>query len=255
MTRGTYRVSVVMPALDEEPNLAAAVEDVLQGFGKFNIAGEVIIVNDGSKDRTGAIADEYRDRFPRIRVIHHRSPRGIGASFMEGVQSAEGDAVVMFPGDGENDAGEILRYMPLIDHVDIVNPYICNPGKRSRWRRLLSFGFKTIINISFGMSFRCVTGTVLYRRAVLEDISAVSRGFFYQPELLIKATRRGYLFAEVPYFLKSRTGGASKSTTFISFINVVSSYLRTLAEVYTSGRQGTRVSPRSVTAGRMKEHP
>ena len=98
-----------MPALNEEKNILDAVNNTLKSFDDFGINGEIIVINDGSRDKTKALADEVMKKDSRVRLINHDTPRGIGASFWDGVDNANGDMVTMLPGDNENDPWEILR--------------------------------------------------------------------------------------------------------------------------------------------------
>src|SRR5512138_632255 len=134
----TYQITAIMPSLNEEKNLAAAVRNVAAAYERLGIRGEIVIVNDGSSDGTGKLAEGLKAAHPFIQVLHHPAPQGIGGSFWDGVQAAQGDVVVMIPGDGENDAAEILRYLPLMEHVDMVVPYVFNRQVRSWFRRRLS---------------------------------------------------------------------------------------------------------------------
>ena len=76
-----------MPALNEEKNIKAAINATLDSLDNFNITGELVIVNDGSSDKTGAIVQEYANTEKRISTIHHDHPKGIGVSFWDGLQS------------------------------------------------------------------------------------------------------------------------------------------------------------------------
>jgi len=248
-----YKISVIMPSLNEETNLSEAVHNVIDGFSMFGIKGQVIIVNDGSKDNTGNIAVELSREYGFVKVIHHDTPQGIGASFWDGVWNSDGEVVTMIPGDGENDAPETLRYLPLLDHVDIVIPYVFNKNVRSAARRLLSVTYRGIINMSFGMSLNYMNGTVMYRKCVLKDLTFRSKGFFYQTELLIKCIRKGYLYAEVPYALSQRTGGASKATSLKSLVKVTKAYISTLLDVYGAGGGQENIEPDSMTYKRRQE--
>ena len=249
----TYQISAVMPSLNEEKNLPAAVNNVVASCERLGIRGEVVIVNDGSTDSTGKIAEALRSKHPFVQVVHHTSPQGIGASFWDGVKVARAEVVVMIPGDGENDAAEILKYLPLMTQVDMVIPYVFNKEVRSGARRLLSNIYRGIINITFGMTLNYMNGTVMYRKSILNDMTLKARGFFYQTELLIKCIRSGYLYAEVPYALLQRAAGRSKATSLKSLRNVIKAYLTILAEVYLSGGSRSPVSPGSVTAERWKD--
>ena len=244
------RVSVVMPALNEELNLERAAANVLQSFRAYGVAGELLIVNDGSSDATAAIAERLSMEHGEIGVIHHPCPHGIGASFWKGVRACSGEVVVMLPGDGENDAAEILRYLPLMNEVDIVVPFVFNREARSAARRLLSIVYREIIKLSFGLALNYMNGTVMYRTAILADIDLKNGGFFYQTELLVKTIRRGYLYAEVPCALGRRQGGDSSATTLRSLVRVAKGYLNTLKEVCLSPQTPAPLAETSVSAAR-----
>jgi len=246
-----YEITAVMPSLNEEGNLSAAVANVLESFQRLGINGQLLIVNDGSSDRTGEMAKEFSQKHANVEVIHHASPQGIGASFWDGVRSADGEVVTMIPGDGENDAAEIFRYLPLMSQVDIVVPFVFNRGVRTFKRRLLSIVYREIIKASFGLSLNYMNGTVMYRRCIFEGVELKCSGFFYQTELLVKTIKRGYLYAEVPYALNVRGGGESKATTFASLKKVARAYLDTLAEVQLGESLEGRIVPQSVTAERI----
>jgi glycosyltransferase involved in cell wall biosynthesis len=239
-----------MPSLNEERNLLTAVGNVLSSYEKLGIRGEVLIVNDGSTDGTGKLAEELKAKHACIGVIHHGTPQGIGGSFWDGVRAAQGDVVVMIPGDGENDAAEILRYLPLMDQVDLVVPYVFNRQVRSRVRRIISNLYRGIINMTFGMTLNYMNGTVMYRRCILDAVDLRAKGFFYQTELLIKCIRAGYLYAEVPYALLQRAAGRSKATTFKSLRNLVKAYISLFLEVVLSGKETAPPAP-----DRRKDHP
>ncbi len=242
-----------MPSLNEEKNLSEAVANVIKGFERLGIKGEIIIVNDGSSDKTGKIADELSSSYPFVRVLHHEQPQGIGGSFWDGVGNAKGEIVTMIPGDGENDAAEILRYLPLMEQVDMVVPFIYNRGVRSFRRRVLSIIYREIIKLSFGLSLNYMNGTVMYRQSIFQGITLKAGGFFYQTELLVKTILRGYLYAEVPCALKQRSSGESKATTLRSLIRVSLAYLGLLREVFARRGKSDGLSEDSATYRRQRE--
>jgi glycosyltransferase involved in cell wall biosynthesis len=218
-------LSIIMPALNEELNIREAVNSSLESMKNHAIDGDVIVVNDGSTDRTGAIVEDLMKWSPSVKLVNHDRPRGIGYSFYDGVKHSDKDVVVMFPGDNENDPNDALAFIGLLQNVDLLVPFIHNVEFRDRKRRLISAVYRFIINTSFGVSLTYTNGTVFYRRCVLSDIELKSAGFFYQAELLIRVIRKGYLYAEVPNFLLARSDGRSKATTLSSLRGVMWDYL------------------------------
>jgi len=231
-------LSIIMPALDEENNIQAAIRNSLQSFDDFSVDGEIIAINDGSTDSTEALINGCIQKDSRVRIINHERPHGIGASFWEGVDHAKGEYVVMLPGDNENDPWEILRYNRLFDSVDIIIPFVFNKETRSLFRNALSFVYRFIINTTFLVYFNYTNGTVLYRKTLLKELDFRSNGFFFQTDILIRLTKKGYLFAEVPYRLGIRKSNVSKAVTFPSLIQVLRGYLRLVSGIYRKKRIG-----------------
>ena len=248
-------VSIVMPALNEEKNILAAMDNTLKSFDDFGIKGEIIVINDGSRDKTKALVDEVMKKDSRVRLIDHDTPQGIGASFWDGVDNASGDMVTMLPGDNENDPWEILRYSKLLEQVDMIIPFVFNKRVRSLFRNALSFIYRFIINSTFMVNFNYTNGTVLYRKSILKELNYRSMGFFFQTDILIRTVKRGYLFAEVPYRLALRNSGVSKAVSFPSLIKVMKGYIRLVNDIYFS--KGTNIKKDfvkdSLTARRHNE--
>ncbi len=225
-----------MPALNEEENIASAVEHTLSAFSAHGLNGEIVVVNDGSIDRTPQIVEEIsrRDGGERIRMVHHQTPQGLGTAFRDGVEEARGEAVAFMPGDDENDPGEIMRYYGLLSQVDMVVPFVYNKEVRPKVRNLISVVFRSLVNVTFGVNFNYTNGTVLYRRAILASAPNRSSGFFFQTENVVRAVWSGYLFAEVPYRLAVRAGGESKALSLRSLKQVTGDYLVLIREIYIS---------------------
>lgn len=250
-------LSVIMPALNEELNIAQAIHDTFEAIDFFKINAEVIVVNDGSVDRTQSIIEEKITQYPiRLKVIRHVSPQGIGASFWDGVKHSAGDIVVLMPGDNEVLPKEILRYYSLLEHVDIVVPFVFNREIRSFLRKIVSSFFVSIINATFNVNFTYTNGTVIYRKSALKEISYRCSGFFYQTDILVRLAKRGFLFAQVPYKLGIRAGGGSTALTLRSLRKVIRGYLRLVRDIYfnkNESMQNVQFPEDSLTAKRRKE--
>lgn len=227
------KISVIMPALNEEANIADAISETLAAFASLGIDGNIIAINDGSTDKTQEIIEQKARESPMaICFIKHDTTKGIGVCFWEGVDCADGDIVVMIPGDNENNPRETLRYYRLLEHVDIVIPFIFNREVRPLVRNMLSLIYRIIVNITFLVNFTYTNGTVLYRKSILRQLHSRSEGFFFQTDILVRSVKKGYLFAEVPYKLGLRQRGESKAVTFPSLYKVVKGYFRLVKDYY-----------------------
>lgn len=248
-------LSIIIPALNEEKSILLVIDNSLSAMREFGINGEVIVVNDGSIDSTPRLVEKKMEENPGVvKMITHEKPKGIGASFWDGVDGAFGDAVVLIPGDNENDPREILRYYKLLDDVDIVIPFVFNKEVRSFLRNFLSFFYLFIVNLTFFVNFNYTNGTVLYRKSLLKKIDRRRNDFFFQTDILIRLAKRGYLFAEVPSRLGQRKGGVSKLTTPSSLLRIIKGYLCLIKDYYFKKGKETKVdfATDSLTAARRK---
>lgn len=216
----TISISIIIPALNEEDSLRAAVNSAVSALDDANVEGEIIIINDGSTDNTGAIAEEVKKPDKRISVIHHNTPMGMGYSFLDGVSKANNEVVTIFGGDNEGIPSEYFLYLPLFEYVDIVVPFFIN-AQRSIFRTLISKTYLFVAKTLLGLNLHQLTSPVLYRRSILNGINLSGHGFSYQTELLFKTIRRGYLYAEVPFFTRGRASGKSSAFRLKNILNII----------------------------------
>jgi len=247
-----HKLSVVVPALNEEDTISSVIYNLNESFVNYNIDGEIIVINDGSTDSTENIIKDLQKKLNNITLINHISPKGIGKTIWEGYTKSRSDLVTWIPADGENDAFELLRYIDLMNEVDIVVPFIYNKGIRSYFRRIVSIIFKAIINISFMMLLNYSNGLVIYRRSILLDLKLNSLGFFWSTEILLKLIKQGYLYAEVPMGLKKRESGKSKALSLKALLSVILGYLHTLITFYFTNSILKNLNEESVSYKRTK---
>ncbi|MFH1359724.1 MAG: glycosyltransferase family 2 protein [Candidatus Omnitrophota bacterium] len=256
MNNTNIKVSVITPALNEEKNIRFTIDRILDVFERCNISGEIIVVNDGSTDRTEELVEDFIQSDSRVKVLKHETPQGMGASFWDGFDHAKGEIIVVIPGDNENDPWEILRYYSLLEHVDIVIPFIFNREVRPFLRNILSLLFRLIINSTFVVNFNYTNGTILYRKDIIQDVKYRSSSFFFQTDILIRLVKKGYLFAEVPFRLDIREQGRSKAVSFPSLLQVMKGYFRLIRDLYFAKESKIKVrfSQKSATAKRRQNN-
>lgn len=238
-------LTIVIPALNEEQNLKATIRRIVNALSDSGIDWEIALVNDGSTDKTGDISNDLASNEPRIKVIHHQRSMGIGYCVREGIKSSSKDSISWLPGDGENDPYELLKYLPILEHVDIITSFVVNVGVRSWGRRFLSTLYLWLINLSFGTMFNYTNGSAIYRRSVFQVVKPQANGFFFPAECLIKAVRAGFIFAEVPVRVKKRVRGYTESISFKSICIVIWEFINLFIAVHILRRVGAAWEHRS----------
>jgi glycosyltransferase involved in cell wall biosynthesis len=185
-------ISVFFPCYNEEGNVENTVRKALAVLEKLYTDYEVIIVNDGSKDRTGEIADRLAVENPHIKAVHHAKNRGYGGAVQSGIRASTKRYIFYTDGDGQFDIGEMPQLVPLMADFDIVACYRLN--RQDPWmRKVNAFCWTTLVNIVFGMRIRDVDCAFkLCKREIFDNMQLSSTGALISAEILARAIRKGY---------------------------------------------------------------
>jgi dolichol-phosphate mannosyltransferase len=224
-------IAIVVPALNEAANIAAAVERCQAAARRHFQDHEIIVVDDGSTDETAQIADRLAEADPKIRVVHHERPRNLGSAYKAGVALARFEYLLMFPGDNEGTDEQLDAVMSRAGTADVVINYISNAEVRGWRRRLISRLFVALMNGLFGLSLRYYNGTVLHHTAIIRSITIHTDSFAYQAEALVKLLRRGHSYVEVGTPIAPRRGGRTKAFRVRNAIDVGRALCRLVVDV------------------------
>ena len=201
-------ISVFFPCYNEEDNVSRTVEKALSVLEKLGVEFEVIIVNDGSRDATGRIADEIAGRDSRVKVVHHRTNLGYGAALKSGFNAATKELVFYTDGDGQFDINELPPLLPLMGPYDIVSCYRLN-RQDPFIRKINAWCWTKLVCLLFTMKIRDIDCAFkLYKRAIFDNIKLSSTGALIDTEILAKAIRRGYTVTQKGVHHYPRTAGA-----------------------------------------------
>ena len=213
MSERLASLSYFFPAHNEEANLAGLVGEALETLPGLADGFEIIIVNDGSKDGTGRIADELAAANPGVvRAVHHPVNLGYGAALRSGFQAARNDHVAFTDGDRQfrvEDVGRLIDRMAAADHPDVVVGFRIKRAD-PLIRTLYARAYRLANRIFFGLRVTDVDcACKLFRREALRGVAVGSGGAFFSAELMIKLHAAGRSIAEVgvPHF--PRTAGAA----------------------------------------------
>lgn len=223
------KLSVFFPAYNEEKCLKSTVGKTDKVLRKVAKDYEMIIVDDGSKDKTGEIADRLAAKNKKIKVIHHSSNRGYGAALKSGMYAARFPWIVLIDADGQFDFTEIAKFFSKQKKTgaDIVWGYTLKRGV-SFVRKVNTFLWHTVVFLFFGLRVKWIDcGFRLFRKEVVDKIPKLEseRGAFISSEFLIKAQKAGFKIVEVEVYhypdLAGGSTGANLKVIFKSFVDLI----------------------------------
>jgi len=205
---GSVAISVVVPARNEEATIAAVVERSFQAFAALGRNGEVLVVNDGSTDRTGAVLSELHARYPALRVFTHRRSRGMTAALQRMFGASRGDIVILIPADMESD--------PLLDVPALVRTLEADDlDVATGWRQerrdnkvLASKVYNTVMDWVANVHVHDGNWIKAMRREVVESFPPLRSD--WHRFLLMIAAHNGLRIGETPTFYQPRPAGSSK---------------------------------------------
>jgi len=185
-------LSVFFPCYNEQDNVERVVKSAVDLLESLKIDYEIIIVNDGSKDNTGKIADKIAAANKRIKAVHHNPNRGYGAALQSGFGAATKEYVFYTDGDGQFDIKELLLLFKHTANYDIVTGFRIN-RQDNFLRKLNAFCWTTMVNILFGMRIKDMDCAFkLYKRSVFDNIKLKSTGALINTEIFARAKNKGY---------------------------------------------------------------
>jgi glycosyltransferase involved in cell wall biosynthesis len=200
-------LTVFYPCYNEEANVERTTEAALAACRRLSDDFEIIIVNDGSRDRTGAIADDLAARYDPVRAVHNHPNLGYGGALQRGFREATKDWIFYTDGDGQFDFGEIEKLLPMLDEFDIVSAYRLD-RKDPLVRKVNAWCWTTLVNVLFGMRVRDIDCAFkIFPRKLFEQIEMWSMGALIDTEILAKATRLGYRIGQIGVHHYPRTAG------------------------------------------------
>ena len=190
-------LSVVFPAFNEEANIRTVVEDTYRTVPKLAPIFEIIVVNDGSKDRTGEICDRLVEEFSNVRVVHHPRNRGYGAALKSGIKLAQHDIIFFTDADGQFDLKEVAALLEQTDAYDIVAGYRARRQDPPH-RLLFAWGWNILVRVVLGVRIRDIDCAFkAFNRHVFDKVQIHSVGAMVNTEIFAQVFRFGMTVKEV----------------------------------------------------------
>ncbi len=232
-------LTIFFPAYNEEANVERVTRQAVEVGRQVADDLEVLIVNDGSRDRTGAIADALAAEIPEVRAVHNSPNRGYGGALIRGFREATRAWIFYTDGDGQFDLGELPKVLPLLHEHDVISCY--REARQDGFLRKLNARlWGTLVNRLFDIRVRDIDGAFkIYPKSFIDRIELWSQGALIDTEMLAKARAHGLSIGQAPVTHYPRTAGTQTGAR-------LSVILRAFGELF---RLSRRIRAQSASAG------
>ncbi len=218
------KLTVIVPGLNEESSVEATVEEILSVAETLPVETRILMIDDGSSDRTREVMEGIARRHPNCSVLANDRNLGVGRSVLNAYRQLEkGTWACVAPADNEIDFRSIRNLLAIREDHDLVLGYLQNPIIRPFPRRLASAAFTRTVNLVFGFWFRYLNGLKLYRVEIFQGLEVVSGGHAFNAELIAKALLRkpDLRIGEAPFIARGRARGSSKAFSLRGVLRAV----------------------------------
>lgn len=218
-------LSIVIPAYNEEESLQWVVKNTLKELPSYFKNYEIIIVDDGSTDRTPAIADRLHLKYSQIKVIHQENG-GYSKAMWTGIKAAKKEFVAYMPADGQFLISDMRHCFEVMKSNDLVLGYRGGRPDYSTRRVIFSYVFLLILLILFNIKYMDVGWVNIWRTKNVQalKLSAIG-GIFILTEIVVRFKQKGYKIAEAPSYYRPRKSGEVKNAkfkvAFLTFLNAI----------------------------------
>lgn len=205
-------LTIAIPAYDEVANLGPAVDEARAAAALVAPGdAEILVVDDGSRDGTAAVADHLAATSDDVRLVRHETNRGFSGAMTTCFREARGDWVFLAPADGQTPMAELVGFFERIGDMDIVVGVRAS-ARSELGRRVLSRGFHLLSRSLFSLPEREFSSAFLFRRSLLATMRFRSRprSAALLPEILFRARRRGARIAVREIAQRPRWSGRAK---------------------------------------------
>lgn len=223
-----FDITFFVACYNEEKNILATLENLRTTLQETRLTYEIIVVDDGSKDRSSELVEGFMQQHPEMAIRLFRNPRnrGLAYNFTEATFMGRGRYYKLVCGDNVDTKESLLACLNEIGRADIIVPYHAEIEGRSWFRRVLSRAFTNLVNLLSGHRIRYYNGCAIYHRSDVMRWHARTSGFGFQAELVTTLLNEGATFLQVPIVGMERQGGSSSALKLKNWVSISNTLCR-----------------------------
>ena len=227
-------ITIFFPVYNDENTIANMTEKCINVLKDVASNYEVIIINDGSPDNSGAVADEMAKQFEHVRVIHHPHNKGYGAAIKSGLENAQYEWVCFTDGDDEYDIEDLRKMIRLKDYYDLIITFRY-VKLYSTMRVFISGMYNKIFRLVFRTNYRDIsTGLRLMRKSVYNDLTIISDSPFIGAEITLRTMLKGFRVGEMGIQTFPREFGKGASVSPKNIIRTIKDMRKVYQNIFSS---------------------
>jgi glycosyltransferase involved in cell wall biosynthesis len=222
---GAPVLGLIVPAFNEEALLESTVESLVESLKRSGAAVEIILVDDGSADRTGEIADRLAGSIPGVSAVHQEN-QGIGGAFRTGTAHGAAPYVMLWPADMPAEPADLAAFLEAIGRADVIVGCRRRRLGYSAFMRWNSWLYRVLVGALFGIRLRDVNWIHAYRREQFAKLELRQRGIPMLAETLVRLRDAGASMTEVDVDMKPRAAGVASAGCFLVMWRTLSGLIR-----------------------------
>ncbi|MCX6200569.1 MAG: glycosyltransferase family 2 protein [Bacteroidetes bacterium] len=217
---------MVTPIYNEEEIVVQATQQNLDALNQLQCNYEIIVVNDGSTDKSRGLLEKHFAHFEKIKIIHHSKNEGFGRAVMSGIEHASKDYVLCIPSDNPLNTSILNKFSSVTKEADVIVGYRYGRKGYTPMMRLNALVFHILVSTLFQIQLRDFNWIHMYSRKIFAErkVKVQSTGIFMLAETLIRAKKEGCTFQEI--FVKQ-----TARTTGVATASKISTMLKTMKEL------------------------
>lgn len=201
------KLTISIPAYNDAPTIEALIHESIDAASRVTANFEILVINDGSRDETGAIVQQMLPTVPSLRYYEHEQNLGFGATIREVYTRPDSEWVYFIPGDAQVPAEGIVELFPHVDEYDFMLA-LRRVRQDTAWRKFVSWVYNALVSVVAGRRVRDVNAAGLLRKSVLDGVKLYSSSAFVHAEILLEVLRAGGRVGEIEVPHRPREFGA-----------------------------------------------